>query len=82
MDPQKRAIYEEEIESVKLASRTTAPQELTREQVLDSIRKLESGKFEAQKKMYELVRTQKMQPQMVNAVIQMEKLKADDVFFN
>ena len=32
--------------------------------------------------MYELVRTQKMQPQMVNAVIQMEKLKADDVFFN
>jgi len=32
--------------------------------------------------MYELVRTQKLQPQMVNAVIQMEKLKADDVFFN
>ena len=32
--------------------------------------------------MYELVRTQKMQPQMVNAVIQMEKLKADDIFFN
>jgi len=23
-----------------------------------------------------------MQPQMVNAVIQMEKLKADDIFFN
>lgn len=62
--------------------RDRTPVELTREQVLDSVRRLEAAKFEAQKKMYDLVKTQRVAPQMVNAVIQVEKLKADDHFFN
>lgn len=49
---------------------------------MDSVRKLETAKFEAQKKMYEFVRTQRVAPQMINAVIKVEKLKADDHFFN
>lgn len=32
--------------------------------------------------MYMLVRQQKLQPQMINALIKVEKLKADDMFFN
>lgn len=54
---------------------------MTREQVMDSVRRLESAKFEAQKKMYEFVRSQRVAPQMINAVIKVEKLKADDRFF-
>ena len=45
------------------------------------MRKLEAAKFEAQKKMYEFVRSQRVAPQMINAVIKVEKLKADDKFF-
>jgi len=48
---------------------------------MDSVRKLEAAKFEAQKKMYEFVRSQRVAPQMINAVIKVEKLKADDKFF-
>ena len=62
--------------------RTRTPKELTREEVLSSVKLLESAKFEAQKKMYEFVRNQKVAPQMINAVIKVEKLKADDRFFN
>jgi len=36
--------------------RTRTPKELTREEVLSSVKLLESAKFEAQKKMYEFVR--------------------------
>jgi len=82
MEPNKRTIYEEEIESLRQQLRGRETQELTREQCLDSIRKLENSKFEAQKKMYEFVRTQRVAPQMINAVIKVEKLKADDLFFN
>jgi hypothetical protein len=32
--------------------------------------------------MYEMVRTQRIPPQMINAIIKVEKLKADDEFFN
>ena len=62
--------------------RSTTARELTREETIDSVRRLEQAKFEAQKKMYEFVRTQRVAPQMINAVIKVEKLKADDHFFN
>merc|ERR1712012_419993 len=58
------------------------PVELTREQCIDAVKRLESAKFEAQKKMYDFVRSQRVAPQMINAVIKVEKLKADDHFFN
>ena len=61
--------------------RDRVPAELTREQCIDSVERLESAKFEAQKKMYEFVRSQRVAPQMINAVIKVEKLKADDKFF-
>jgi hypothetical protein len=32
--------------------------------------------------MYEIVRTQKLQPAMINALIKVEKVRADDTFFN
>ena len=82
MEPQKRTIYEEEIQALRDSLRSRTPQELTREQCLDSVRKLEAAKLEAQKKMYEFVRSQRIAPQMINAVIKVEKLKADDHFFN
>ena len=82
MEPSKRTIYEEELQSLRDNMRSTEARELTREQTLDSVRRLEQAKFEAQKKMYEFVRTQRVAPQMINAVIKVEKLKADDHFFN
>jgi len=82
MDPAKRTIYEEELQALRDGMRTRAPLELTRDQTIDAVRRLELAKFEAQKKMYEFVRSQRVAPQMINAVIKVEKLKADDVFFN
>jgi hypothetical protein len=82
MEPSKRTIYEEEIQALRDAMRKKSPKELTREQVLDSVKLLEAAKFEAQKKMYQFVRESKVAPQMINAVIKVEKLKADDKFFN
>ena len=82
MDPAKRTIYEEESQALRDELRNRTPAELTREQCLDFVRKIESAKFEAQKKMYDFVRSQRVAPQMINAVIKVEKLKADDHFFN
>lgn len=82
MEPKKRTIYEEEVQSLRETLRDKKPRELTRDETLSSVRHLEQAKFEAQKKMYEFVRTQKVAPQMINAVIKVEKLKADDHFFN
>ena len=33
-------------------------------------------------KMYEIVRSQRVAPDMINAIIKVEKLRADDIFFN
>ena len=82
MEPSKRTIYEEEIQALREGLRDRKAKELTREEVISSVRHLENAKFEAQKKMYEFVRTQRVAPQMINAVIKVEKLKADDHFFN
>lgn len=82
MEPSKRATYEEELQLIRDKLRTREPRELTRDEVLESVRLLEQAKFEAQKKMYDFVRGNKVPPQMINAVIQVEKLKADDRFFN
>ena len=81
MEPAKRTIYEEEIQALRDAQRNRTAVELTREQCIDSVKRLEAAKFEAQKKMYEFVRSQRVAPQMINAVIKVEKLKADDQFF-
>lgn len=43
---------------------------------------LEQFKLDAQMKMYNIVRTQGTAPDMINAIIKVEKLRADDVFFN
>lgn len=82
MEPEKRTIFEEEMQKLRDKYRDRKVEELTREQVLSSIEKLEMAKLEAQKKMYMIVKTQKLQPQMINALIKVEKLKADDQFFN
>ena len=82
MDPSKRTIYEEESQALRDRLRGRTPVELTREQCLDAVKKIEAAKFEAQKKMYDFVRSQRVAPQMINAVIKVEKLKADDHFFN
>ena len=82
MEPSKRTIYEEEIQALRDNMRSKEPRELTREEVIKSVKLLEAAKFEAQKKMYEFVRSQRVAPQMINAVIKVEKLKADDKFFN
>lgn len=82
MDPSKRTLYEEDIQKLRDSLRDRKVQELTREQVLSSVTHLEEAKLKAQMKMYEVVRAQKVAPQMINAIIKVEKLRADDIFFN
>lgn len=82
MEPAKRTIIEEEIQVLRDSFRLRTKVELTREQTLDAVKRLEIAKYEAQKKMYEIVRTQKLQPAMINALIKVEKVRADDTFFN
>lgn len=81
MEPEKRAQFEEEIQALRDKLRSRPFKELTREQVLDSVGRLEKSKFEAQQKMYMVVRQQKLEPAMINALIKVEKLRADDQFF-
>lgn len=39
---------------------------------------MEQAKLDAQKRMYEFVRSQRVPHNMINSVIKIEKLKADD----
>jgi tRNA U34 5-carboxymethylaminomethyl modifying enzyme MnmG/GidA len=82
MDPAKRTVYEDEMQKLKDEMRVRKLQELTREQVIESVKHLENSKLEAQKKMYEIVRSQRIAPNMINAIIKVEKMRADDKFFN
>lgn len=81
MDPVKRSEYEEVIALIVSENRVNDTKELTRENVLDSVRRLEQAKLEAQQKMYELVRRAKLPPNVINNVIKVEELKAGDKFF-
>lgn len=78
MDPTKRTTYEDEMQKQKDGLNTRESIELTREQVLDSVKHLEESKLRAQMKMYEIVRAQRLAPHMINAIIKVEKLRADD----
>lgn len=49
---------------------------------MNSVKLLENFKLAAQMKMYEIVRSQRVAPDMINAIIKVEKLRADDIFFN
>ena len=82
MEPEKRTVYEEEIQKLRDSMRTRTQKKLTRQECIDSIKILEASKLAAQIKMYDIVRSQKLAPPMINAIIKVEKLKADDVFFN
>lgn len=77
-----RTIFENEMLVLNEKFRVRKQQELTKDQCLLSVSSLEQAKFESQKKMYMMVRQQKLQPQMINALIKAEKMKADDLFFN
>lgn len=61
--------------------RTREPNELTREQVILSVKHLEDHKLKAQMKMYEIVRSQRLAPHMINSIIKVEKIRSDDTFF-
>jgi hypothetical protein len=52
-----------------------------RETVLKCVASLEKAKFEAQQKMYELVRRQQLPPGVINNVIKAEEMRAQDLFY-
>lgn len=81
MDPTKRAEYEEEIAKITALYRAHEPKELDRETVIDCVKRLEEAKYKAQMKMYELVRKQRLPPNVINNVIKIEELRAGDQFF-
>lgn len=57
MEPEKRTVYEEEIQKLRDSLRTRKPQQLTREQCISSVKLLEQFKLDAQIKMYDIVRS-------------------------
>jgi hypothetical protein len=81
MDPEKRKVYEDETEKIREVYAAKTSKTMTREQVLESQIRLEKFKFEAQQKMYQIVRSQQMPSEMINTVILFEKDKADDTFW-
>lgn len=81
MDPTKRSTFEETMAEVVDANRKREVTEMTREQILDSVTRLEQAKFAAQQKMYSLVKHHRLQPHIINNVIKKEELKAGDKFF-
>lgn len=62
--------------------RKRQPKEMTKEEILTAVTLLEEAKFKAQQKMYNLVRSQRMHPGLINSVIKTEELKAGDDFYN
>jgi len=82
MDPTKRTQYEDEMQKIKDNMNDREYAELTREQVITSVKHLEEHKLKAQMKMYEIVRSQRLAPHMINSIIKVEKIRSDDVFFN
>ena len=81
MDPEKRKTYEDEVEKLRVSLQPGTPKLMTREEALDCTKRMEQFKFEAQQKMYAIVRKQNMPAEMINSVINFEKEKADDQFF-
>lgn len=57
MEPNKRTQYEDEMQKLKEEIITRAHKELTRDEVLMSVKHLEQAKLNAQMKMYEIVRS-------------------------
>lgn len=82
LDPTKRAMIEEETLKIRESVREHEAKELTREETLKATDRLEQLKFEAQKTMYNLVRSKRIAQNMIDGVIRIEKMKADDSFFN
>jgi len=82
LDPTKRAMIEEETNKVKESVREHEPKELNKEELLKATERIEQLKFEAQKTMYNLVRGKRIHQSMIDGVIRIEKMKADDTFFN
>lgn len=82
LDPTKRAMIEEETNKVKESVREHEAKVLTKEEILKATERLEQLKFEAQKTMYNLVRGKRVHQSMIDGVIRIEKMKADDTFFN
>ena len=56
MDPTKRAVFEEEMAKIKSEYVKRKPTEITKDQILEAVKMLEQAKFEAQQKMYNMVR--------------------------
>jgi len=81
MDPEKRKLYEDATEKIREKYDYHKPAVMTGEQVIDAQKRLEQFKFDAQQKMYSIVKSQQMPPEMINTVIMFEKDRADDQFW-
>lgn len=56
MDPEKRKLIEESTETLREKFRISEPKDMTKDKVLECVKMLENFKFEAQVKMYTIVR--------------------------
>jgi len=65
-DVESRKVYESELQNTYMTTKGRTPNELTREQCLDAVRKLELAKFESHKKVFEIMKKQRMPPQMMH----------------
>jgi hypothetical protein len=57
MDPEKRKIYEDQTEKIREKYAQHKPKDMTVEQIIDAQKRLEQFKFDAQQKMYAIVKS-------------------------
>ena len=65
-DPEKRALFEEMLNTLKVDSNMEDLKHLTREEVIESVERIELSKFDIQQQMYEAIKQKRLPPKLIN----------------
>lgn len=82
MEQDKRATFEQEIKELRASLTKALPRELTRDECMKAQILLESLKMEIHKKMFDAANFKGLPQPALEAMATMEKMRADDKFFN
>ena len=81
-DQAKAGVIQQEIMEIKKKLDNREKRELTRDECVAAKKLVEKNKFEVQQKIFEIVKSQKLPPQLIHMLMKTEKMKQEDMFFN
>lgn len=81
-DAEKRETYYNALGALRDELNGTQPQELTREQCLEYVRRVETARLENQERLHELVVKKQIASHMIGMYVKCSKLKEFDTIFN